>query len=68
MPEDYILLSQQFWDLLLVLERHLVKKQKEQSLPQSFASQEPQMFSLVDGEQEDQEIKINKPGGSIKIT
>ncbi len=32
MPEDYIPLSQQFWALLLELEKHLVNKRREQSL------------------------------------
>ena len=62
MPEDIIPLSQQFWALLLELERHLVNKRKEQSLPQSVAPLEPQLFSLEDLKQEAQVTKINKAG------
>jgi hypothetical protein len=67
MPEDYIPLSQQFWALLLELEKHLVNKRKEQSLPQSVAPQEPQLFSLEDLKQEAQVTKINKAGWSGEI-
>jgi len=62
MPEDIIPLSQQFWALLLELERHLVNKRKEQSLPQSVAPLELQLFSLEDLKQEAQVTKINKAG------
>ena len=56
-------LSQQFWSLLLDLEKFLVLKRKEMSLPQTVQSSEPQLFTVEDLRHDAQQSKINKAGG-----
>ena len=55
-------LAQQFWALLLELEKWMLVKRKEASLPNSIQPQEPQLFSNEDLKNEQVVQRINRAG------